>query len=207
MQTHNQGGRTPPEDVRSQDGLFHVNVWSKGKTELGQLLSNFAHTPFRHPKYGSFASVEALWYWLASGCKHDHLRRLYSASAKSAGSKLPVVEMPEDEFRAAILAGIRAKIEAHPKLKELFIQSTLPFRHYYVYGRNNDVIVEKPKHKWQMDFLEELRDELRKERGMETAAQARARHTPPVHKEPETHNDQGWIEATDGRKQFEDAAL
>lgn len=208
MQTESKGGVTPPADLRNQDGLWHINVWSKAKTELGQLLSNFAHTPFRHPKYGSFASMEAMWYWLATGCKHDHLRRLYSASAKSAGSKLPVVEMPVEEFREAICSGIRCKIESHPRLKEMFLQSVLPFRHYYVYGRNNDVIVEKAKHNWQMEFLEELRDEFRKERGLEPASKARSHKHEPVHKnEPKPNNDNGWVESTDGETQFADRAL
>lgn len=28
-----------------EDGITHINVYSKGATELGRLLTNFAHTP------------------------------------------------------------------------------------------------------------------------------------------------------------------
>jgi hypothetical protein len=49
----------------SEDGVTHINVYSRGNTELGRLLSNFAHTPFSHPEFGEFASVEGFWYWLS----------------------------------------------------------------------------------------------------------------------------------------------
>ena len=39
------------------DGIEHINIYSKGKTELGRLLTNFAQTPFIHPEYGRFESV------------------------------------------------------------------------------------------------------------------------------------------------------
>lgn len=38
------------------DGVDHINIYSRGRTPLGQALSNFAHTPFEHPKDGKFAS-------------------------------------------------------------------------------------------------------------------------------------------------------
>ena len=39
------------------EGVTHINIYSKSKLELGKLLSNFAKTPFTHPVYGEFASV------------------------------------------------------------------------------------------------------------------------------------------------------
>lgn len=43
------------------DGIDHINVYSGGATELGRLLTNFAHTPFEN-EYGKFESVEGFWY-------------------------------------------------------------------------------------------------------------------------------------------------
>lgn len=40
------------------DGIDHINIYSKGKTTLGRMLSNFACTPFTHPEDGKFASIE-----------------------------------------------------------------------------------------------------------------------------------------------------
>lgn len=143
------------------DGIDHINVWSKGRTELGRQLSNFAHTPFKHPVHGSFASMEAFWYWLGSGKKHDELRRLHGISAKNVGVKLLMAAIPEDEFQKGICEGIRCKLAQNAGLRLQFAESTLPFRHYFVYGQKGEVIVEKAKHKWQMDFLEKLRDEYK----------------------------------------------
>ncbi len=153
------------------DGELIINVYSKGRTELGRFLSNFELAPFHHPEFGHFSSVEAFWYWLKSGKQHDYLRRLYGMSAKSAGQRLPAVPLLEGTsvyeqeqsaalFEEEICKAIRYKLEAHPKMKALFVRSTLPFVHCYVYG---DKVVHVPKHEWQMDFLESLRREWQQE--------------------------------------------
>lgn len=141
------------------DGVDHINVYSGGQTELGRLLSNFAHTPFTHPDHGSFASMEAYWYWCGSGRTANHLRRLYGSSAKSAGVKCDPVPMPDEEFRVMIVRGFRCKITQNAKLLELFINSSLPFVHYFVYGGKH--VVLQAKHEWQMQALEALRREYK----------------------------------------------
>ena len=45
------------------DGITHINVYSKGKTTLGRWLTNFAHTPIDTID-GHFESIEGYWYWL-----------------------------------------------------------------------------------------------------------------------------------------------
>lgn len=144
-----------------QDGVTHINCWSKGKTDLGQMLSNFAQSPFKHPEFGYFASVEGFWYWLSTGRQHENLRRLYGASAKSVGMQFDIIPMNDEEFQDRVKEAIRCKIEQNKSLLKVFIASELPFHHYYVYGKSADVIVEKPQHQWQMDFLNALRAELR----------------------------------------------
>lgn len=149
-----------------RDGRELINVWSKGRTRLGRFLSNFTHCLIKHPVYGNFASVEGFWYWLGTGKKHHELRRLYDTSAKSAGMKLIPVPIPDEEFRREICTMIEIKVRSNPEFFQEFIESTLPFDHYFVYG---DRIVRKQKHKWQMDFLEDLRKKLRREAGIATA--------------------------------------
>lgn len=151
-------GTINPDD----DGKAFINVYSKGKTRLGQLLSNFADTPFRHPKHGNFASVEAFWYWASSGCRHDHLRRLHGFSAKSAGVKCEVVPIPDSEFHEMVREAIECKVMQNPELRALLVSTDLPFVHFYVYGDGSKrVIVHKDKHDWQMQWLEELRRRLK----------------------------------------------
>lgn len=144
-----------------QDGVTHINCWSKGKTELGQMLSNFAQSPFKHHEFGYFASVEGFWYWLSTGRQHENLRRLYGASAKSVGMQFEMIPMNDEEFQDRIREAIRCKIEQNKGLLKVFVASKLPFYHYYVYGKGADVVVEKPQHRWQMEYLESLRIELR----------------------------------------------
>lgn len=125
-----------PED----DGITHINVWSKAKTELGRLLSNFANTPFDHPKYGYFASVEAFWYWLSAGKQNNQIRSLYGYQAKKVGRLLrdEIKEKGQWEnlpnFEAEIKKAILCKIEQNPKLAEALKNSILPLTHYYVWG-------------------------------------------------------------------------
>jgi len=117
----------------SGDGITHVNVYSKGKTELGRLLSNFARTPFELKDHGKFESVEGYWYWL--GCKNDRLRTLSGFAAKQQGRLLKAADWNnEPEFKACIQRAIKAKLEAHPRINELLKANSLPLVHYYVFG-------------------------------------------------------------------------
>lgn len=171
MSNPNTQEKTPL--TREGDGVTHINVWSRARTTLGQQLSNFAHLPFSMPEFGTFASVEAFWFWLATGKTHQELRRMYGSSARQLGKKLvdegQKVDMPEEEFQDCIRKALRCKLEQHADLREAFILSTLPFEHYYVYGKAMNVIVDKrDRHGWQTDYLEQLRAEWRAERNLPT---------------------------------------
>lgn len=153
----------------SDDGVTHINVWSKGRTELGRLLSNFAHTPFKHPEYGYFASVEAFWYWLSLGQTNNELRGLYGYQSKQAGklireevlkhSKLPRVE----DFEAKIKKAILCKIEQNEGLAELLRVSELPLSHYYVWGTPENFKQTYPEeYAWIHEYISDVRDYLKK---------------------------------------------
>lgn len=137
------------------DGIDHINVYSKGNTELGRFLTNFAHSPFECED-GHFESVEGYWYWLST--KDDDLRLLHGWKAKELGRKLEGQDWCEEsEFKRKILASIKQKIDTYPEMKERFKNSNLPFVHYYVY---NEKIVKPKEGKWIMNFLESFRKEL-----------------------------------------------
>lgn len=148
--------------VPANDGVDHINVWSRAATSLGQFLSNFTYAPFTHPEHGDFVSVEGYWYWLAAGCNtdNDRMRSLFGASAKFAGSELETVPMEDLDFQAQIALAIRAKLDAHPDWRKSMAASTLPFRHYFVVS-NGKHCVELPRHRWLMELLESLRVEYR----------------------------------------------
>lgn len=142
----------------AKDGIDHLNVYSKGKTQLGRDLSNFAHLAIEHPDHGFFASMEAYWYWISTGMMHDSLRRLYSASAKTAGQMLAPVKLDPEKFQALICDGLKLKIMQNRKLRDELKKSHLPLRHYFVYGNGQgQVIREKGTHRYQIDCIEAVR--------------------------------------------------
>ncbi|BAW19307.1 hypothetical protein [Ralstonia phage RP31] len=114
------------------DGVDHINIHSMGKTELGQALSHFAHTPFVHPYFGPFYSMEGFWYWARSGFKEDKLRYLSGFRAKQVGKTLDYHWYKD--FKEDIIAANYQKIIQHDRIRELMIESELPFDHYYTFG-------------------------------------------------------------------------
>jgi hypothetical protein len=125
-----------------KDGIDHCNAYSRARTPLGRALSNFANIGFVHPTYGTFASVEGFWYFLATGCKHQDLHRLYGVAAKRYGQSLP--EVPMELFDEQIEEAIMMKIEQNPNLLGAVLGCNLPVTHYYVYGTTTPLrIVDK----------------------------------------------------------------
>lgn len=135
------------------DGVTHINIYSKGQTKLGRMLSNFAHIPV-DLRDGHFESIEGYWYWL--GTRDESLRVLYGFTAKQIGRSLKrVASLPEAEFQNKIREALRIKVLSHPYLEKLLKESELPFEHYYVFsGRTKDAGC-----KWLLTFWEQFRKE------------------------------------------------
>ena len=144
-----------------EDGITHINIYSKGQTDLGRLLSNFAFTPFKHPHHGKFNSIEGFWFWLGSkpSFQRESLRILSGAPAKSLGQRLERVKFEEDCFRSEIREAIACKTYQHHKIYKALKESNLPFTHYYVYG-NKKV---SAGFEWLIDMWEERREILKNE--------------------------------------------
>lgn len=152
-----------PED----DDVEHINTYTGGKSRLGRLITNLSDLSVNHPEFGLFRTMEGLYYYRTRGVKvkqddgtvvihrFEDLRALSGFAAKKYGETLPP-EWNENLYKE-IKDGIRCKIEQHAELKKLVIESTLPFEHYYVYGKK--VVIPKSS-KWFCKMLEELRAEL-----------------------------------------------
>jgi hypothetical protein len=134
-----------------RDGVDHINVYSKGATELGRLLSNFADTPFEHPEHGWFRTVEGFWYWLKTGMIHNELREVYGWQAKELGRKWPVVET--DNFDENIKVALRCKLIQHPEILCMLIDNELPLTHYYVVRGS----VKHAGYEWINEYFMEVR--------------------------------------------------
>ena len=142
------------------DGIDHINIYSKGNTEIGRMLSNFYRFKIL-TNDGDFDSVEAYWYWLGiEDCKEkDVLRHAYGFTAKQIGKDLIKKHNPrhDDEFEKKILKAIWYKFRRNKNLLHAEYLC-LPFEHYYNYG--GKIIDVKNKYLWMIDGIEKMRDFL-----------------------------------------------
>ena len=138
-----------------KDGITHINIYSKGETELGRWLSNFTKEYFICDD-GEFASVEGYWYWLLTDHpKKDQLRNLYGYLAKKIGRQLGGKDWSDsEEFKNKIKTAMQIKLFTNREMEKQFKYSILPFKHYYV---NIHQIIEVPESQWILDHWEYLR--------------------------------------------------
>ena len=145
----------------ANDGIYFINTYSKGNTTLGRSLSNFAHSPFTHPKLGSFQSIEGAWYYIITGKLHEQLRNIHGSKAKIEGRKL----IPEswaneepvdlsDRFKKLIIECIQCKLRENTDILLALISNDLPLEHFYV---NDEIITNKKQFKWALNEMERIR--------------------------------------------------
>lgn len=136
-----------------EDGITHINVYSKGKTSLGRFLTNFHDTGNIRTPDGYFRSIEGYWYWLS--CGDNKLRNLSGFAAKTYGREARAKDWPEEwdnEFKVKISKAIEYKLFASTDyLGEILNSPDVPFVHYYVYGK--DKIVPVKGCKWVLDKI------------------------------------------------------
>lgn len=146
----------------SDDSITHINIYTKGKSELGRMLSHFTYSPFTHPYFGPFDCMEGFWYFMRNGKKDDELRYLIGMRAKLKGRQGRSQWYPE--FKQDILAANYCKVMQHERIKEALIESTLPFDHYYLFGNNGGEIIIKPRDcDWLIDGWEEMRTAVKQD--------------------------------------------
>lgn len=138
------------------DGITHINVYSKGKTDLGRFLSNFAYSPISTVD-GNFNSIEGYWYWLSN--QDDIMRGLYGFNAKEIGRSLPrTFTLSETEFQQKICEACWIKIHSNQSMLVQLASSTLSFTHYYVF---NNGFVKDAGYGWLVDMWSQYRVYIR----------------------------------------------
>ncbi len=149
--------------VPSTDGKNHINIYTDGKSPLGKKLHHFHFMPFVHPTLGKFNSLEALWHYVKMDEPDDGIRRLAGYNAKkfalariNRGGKTRRL----DDFADIIIEANYYRITQNEALCAEFIESTLPFDHYYLHGPRK-LIVRPPEMRWLVDGYEELRRLIR----------------------------------------------
>lgn len=118
--------------IDGEDGVTHINIYSKAKTNLGRWLSNFTHAPI-NTEHGWFHSIEGYWYWLPTA--NDRLMNLSGHEAKKLGKESEVIIKIDSElFIKKIKRALDLKLKSNNLALSEFALSTLPFCHYYEYG-------------------------------------------------------------------------
>jgi hypothetical protein len=146
------------------DGIDHINVYSKGRTELGRMLSNFYLSPFSCED-GNFHSIEGYWYWLLCDENvegRDELKILHGYLAKKKGKELCDKDYHTKKdiaFEKKIKKAFVFKVLQNKEIKKEFVNSDLPLIHYYCYG---DKVVYNGKSDWLIDYMTKARDVLKK---------------------------------------------
>lgn len=155
------------------DGINHINAHTIGKTELGRLLAHFTHTPFIHPFFGPFDSMEGFWYYMRSPVKDNKLRYMSGSSAKEYGKKLPSAYY--DDFWEDIIAANYQKVIQNEEIHRMMLETTLPFQSYYLHGPLKVVTPTRDDHRFTSG-LEEIRQALKENRVSEYWARAEKRY-------------------------------
>ncbi len=155
------------------DGVLFINIYSRAATRLGQKLSHFAQSPFHHPYFGPFQSMEGFWFYMKTGRIDDRLRYMYGYKAKQYGRELKMVRY--QHFQEDILAANYQKIISNKPLMDAFVNSTLPFTHYYLHTPKVGVevpdgyevkadVIFPPNSGWLIDGFEDIRTALKEGR-------------------------------------------
>lgn len=138
-----------------QDGIDHINIYSRGHTELGRYLSNFAYAPIQ-TQDGWFNSIEGYWYWLNT--HNDQLRVLHGFKAKAFGKELiRSVSIDDYCFQERIKNACWIKIHSNQYYLNMFVHSSLPFTHYYVFNG----FIKDAGGRWMLEMWELFRSYIK----------------------------------------------
>ena len=157
------------EFLPETDGIDHINVYSKSRSKLGRMLSNFANTPITI-QGEHFESVESWWYWSKMNKINNSLlfpvfseenllevKGLIGNDAKQFYRKLygyeGTLRPTKDELKMAYLQ----KLSEHPEIKQMLIDNKLPIDHYYMMFEHK---ISADSTAWTAQLWEEIKKEL-----------------------------------------------
>ena len=164
----------------ADDGITHINIYSNGATQLGRFLSNFSFSPIT-TDHGHFCSMEGYYHYIKSLLAIQHspqaldlrdryhvgltqLQSLHGKAAQQYGRVLRRELMADgvwfDDKTSIVklewfITALKSKLMTS-SLYPVFLESTLPFTHYYVYGKN---INHKPHYNDLSEVLTTLREQ------------------------------------------------
>lgn len=118
------------------DGITHVNTYSKGATQLGRLISNMYEDPFTC-ELGSFRCIECLYHYVRfyQEPEAEMFHSLNGFDGKKLANLLKA-ERKEDFYpgwEKILYTQMWEKFKRH-RCYFVFQYKDLPLVHYYVYG-------------------------------------------------------------------------
>ena len=150
---------------QTQDGVTHINIYSKGANWLGKFLSHRTLCELNMSE-GRFLCLAAYWYHLT--CKEDsRLNRVHDWETELLATQLSPLpkkqQLPAAELQAKIKKALDQKLKWSEYWKEEFTESTLPFLYYHLDAEGN-VVDESRKYRWLLNHLEARRTLLQQRR-------------------------------------------
>lgn len=127
-----------PKITPTTDGVNHINVYSRGVTEIGRVLSNFEPCEIE-TNHGTFASLEGYYHWLrimeyhTKYCGHDlvtlevvfpeikALRKVSGTAAISKGRTCKQVAYDKTGYRPGKFEGAVLRHYTDALIKKLFL--------------------------------------------------------------------------------------
>lgn len=122
----------------STDSIDHINIYSRGKTQLGRWLTNPSPLGFIHPNFGKFATAEGLHFFLKTGMSDYEYFHLKGFEARKKGKAAHKHYVHNPEFDHLMRIGWVCKITQNPELYYLVQDNSLPLVHYYYYGAEDN---------------------------------------------------------------------
>jgi hypothetical protein len=138
----------------SEDGITHINISTAAQTELGRKLAHYSVTPFVHPVYGPFRSMEGFWHYIKCETPDDVLRTLCGNGARSYAKGKKMIW--RENFSQIINEANYHRIVQNSDIREAMITSTLPFTYYYLYGPEQ-IQIHGRISRWLCAGMEEIR--------------------------------------------------
>lgn len=150
------------DDVNTGDGITHICIDIDGKTELGRMLSHYHECDFTHPRFGTFRTLEGFWRYINcddEGSKQRDGFRTISGRGVNKISRT-MAKRNVKNFKQIIYEANYYRIISNDKLYDLFINSTLPFDYYFLFGESK--IIQRAKgYLWIINMYEDLRQMIK----------------------------------------------
>lgn len=153
------------------DGITHLNVYSKAKTELGRMLSNFYECQIM-TYHGVFNSVEGYYHYLGLSPDvedRDSLRELsgYRAVLKAEELKSAHKSATVKIFQDCINNAVSYKMN---KCQDIILKDPklydLPLTHYIIVKQTQEIYDYTEKYKWWLDNIDRTRKEILERNGI-----------------------------------------